>query len=54
MITQDKENDTKKHFVDVAPHHLITPNIEAGAIVAFGPHNGGLNLLTNVGIGIRY
>jgi hypothetical protein len=54
VITQDKENDTKKHFVDVAPHHLITPNFEVGAIVAFGPHSGGLNLVTNVGIGVRF
>ena len=35
-------------------HHLFTPNIEAGAIVAFGPHAGGLNLVTNVGIGVRF
>jgi hypothetical protein len=48
-----KENDTNIHFVDVGRHHLFTPNIEAGAIVAFGPHSGGLNIVTNVGLGIR-
>jgi hypothetical protein len=54
VFTQGKENDTNRHFVDVGLHHLFTPNIEAGAIVAFGPHSGGLNLVTNVGIGIRF
>jgi hypothetical protein len=54
VTTQGKENDTNRQFVDIALHHLITPNIEVGAIVAFGPHYGGLNLVTNVGIGIRF
>jgi hypothetical protein len=54
VITQGKENDTNKHFVDVGLHHLITPNFEVGGIVAFGLHSGGLNLVTNVGIGIRF
>jgi hypothetical protein len=54
VITQGKENDTRRHFVDIALHHLITPNLEVGAIVAFGPHPGGMNLVTNVGIGIRF
>jgi hypothetical protein len=53
VITQGTENDTNMHFVDIGLHHLITPNIEVGAIVAFGPHSGGMNLLTNCGIGIR-
>jgi hypothetical protein len=54
VMTQGKENDTNLHFVDVGLHHLFTPNIEAGAIVAFGPHPGGMNLVTNVGIGMRF
>jgi hypothetical protein len=54
VMTQGKENDTNLHFVDVALHHLITPNVEVGAIVAFGPHNGGMNLVTNFGIGMRF
>ena len=54
MMTQGKENDTNMHFVDVALHHLITPNVEVGAIVAFGPHSGGMNLVTNFGIGMRF
>jgi hypothetical protein len=54
LFTQGKENDTQMNFVDIALHHLITPNVEVGGIVAFGPHSGGLNLVTNVGIGIRF
>jgi hypothetical protein len=54
VFTQGKENDTNMHFVDVGLHHLFTPNIQAGAIVAFGPHSGGMNLVTNVGIGVRF
>ncbi len=54
LMTQGKENDTNVHFVDVGLHHLFTPNIEAGAIVAFGPHSGGMNLVTNVGVGVRF
>jgi hypothetical protein len=54
VMTQGKKNDTNMQFVDFGLHHLFTPNIEAGAIVAFGPHPGGLNLVTNVGIGVRF
>jgi hypothetical protein len=54
VMTQGKENDTNMHFVDIALHHLITPNVEVGAIVAFGPHSGGMNLVTNFGIGMRF
>jgi hypothetical protein len=54
VITQGKQNDTNKHFVDVGLHHLFTPNFEVGAIVAFGPHSGVLDLVTNVGIGVRF
>jgi hypothetical protein len=54
VITQGKKNDTNMQFVDFGLHHLITPNMEVGAIVAFGPHPGGLNLVTNVGIGVRF
>ena len=54
VMTQGKKNDSHAQFVDFGLHHLFTPNIEAGAIVAFGPHSGGLNLVTNVGIGVRF
>jgi hypothetical protein len=54
VMTQGKENDTNMQFVDLGLHHLFTPNIEAGVIVAFGPHPGGMNLVTNVGIGVRF
>jgi hypothetical protein len=54
VFTQGKENDTSMNFVDVGLHHLITPNFEVGGIVAFGPHPGGLNLVTNFGVGVRF
>jgi hypothetical protein len=54
VITQGKDSDTNMHFVDVGLHHLFTPNIEVGGIVAFGPHSGGMNLVTNFGIGVRF
>jgi hypothetical protein len=54
VITQGKESDTNMHFVDVGLHHLFTPNVEVGAIVAFGPHSGGMNLATNIGVGVRF
>jgi hypothetical protein len=47
--------DTSMHFVDIALHHLLTPNVEVGGIVAFfGPHSHGLNIVTNFGIGMRF
>jgi hypothetical protein len=54
VITNGKQEDISLHFVDTALHYLITPNMEIGAIVAFGPHSHGLNIVTNVGIGIRF
>ena len=54
VITQGKDSDTNMEFVDIGLHHLFTPNIEVGGIVAFGPHSGGMNLVTNVGIGVRF
>jgi hypothetical protein len=54
VITNGKKEDTSLHFVDVALHHLITPNMEIGGIIAFGPQSHGLNLVTNFGIGIRF
>jgi hypothetical protein len=54
VITQGKDSDSNMHFVDLGLHYLVTPDFEVGAIVAFGPHDGGLNLVTNVGMGIRF
>ena len=54
VITNGKKEDTSLHFVDVALHHLITPNMEIGGIIAFGPHFHEMNLVTNFGIGIRF
>jgi hypothetical protein len=53
-FTQGKKSDTALNFVDVGLHHLFTPNIEVGGMVAFGPRDGGMNLVTNFGIGIRF
>jgi hypothetical protein len=50
-----KMEDTSMHFVDIALHHLLTPNVEVGGIVAFfGPHSHSLNFVTNFGIGMRF
>jgi hypothetical protein len=54
VMTRGGESNTNMHFVDIALHHLITPNVEVGGIVAFGPKSGGLNIVTNVGIGFRF
>jgi hypothetical protein len=54
IITNGKSEDSTMHFIDTALHYLITPNIEVGTIIAFGPHSHGLNIVTNTGIGIRF
>jgi hypothetical protein len=54
IITNGKQEDVSMHFVDTALHYLITPNLEIGAIVAFGPRSHGLDIVTNVGIGVRF
>jgi hypothetical protein len=54
IITNGKREDVSMHFVDTALHYLITPNLEVGGIVAFGPHSHGLNIVTNVGVGVRF
>ncbi len=54
LITNGKGEDTALHFVDTSLHYLITPNVEVGAIIAFGPERHGLNIVTNVGIGLRF
>jgi Putative MetA-pathway of phenol degradation len=54
LITNGKQEDTAMHFVDTSLHYLITPSMEVGGIIAFGPHSHGLNIVTNVGIGIRF
>lgn len=54
IITSGKSEDSAMHFVDTALHYLITPNMEIGAIIAFGPSSHGLNIVTNAGIGFRF
>jgi hypothetical protein len=54
VMTNGKREDTSLQFVDTALHYLITPNIEVGGIVAFGPLKHGLDIVTNVGIGVRF
>ncbi len=54
IITSGKSEDSAMHFVDTALHYLITPNMEVGAIIAFGPTSHGLNIVTNAGIGFRF
>ena len=54
IITSGKAEDTALHFIDTSLHYLITPNMEIGTIVAFGPSGHGLNIVTNMGIGFRF
>jgi hypothetical protein len=54
VFTSGKEVDVSKHFVDLGLHYLITRDLEIGGIVAFGPHSHGLDIVTNVGVGVRF
>jgi Putative MetA-pathway of phenol degradation len=54
IMTQAKENDFSKQFIDTGLHYFITPNFEVGSVVAFGINNQTRGILVNVGIGIRF
>lgn len=54
IMTQAKENDFSKQFIDTGLHYFITPNIEVGSIVAFGINEQTQGVLVNVGFGIRF
>jgi hypothetical protein len=54
VMSQAKENDFSKQFIDTGLHYLITPNFEVGSIVAFGINDQTRGILVNVGFGIRF
>jgi hypothetical protein len=53
-MSQFKEHDFSKQFVDTGLHYFITPNWEVGAVVAFGINGQTSGTLVNVGFGIQY
>ncbi len=54
IMSQAKENDFSKQFIDTGLHYFITPNIEVGGIVAFGINDQTRGVLVNAGFGIRF
>ncbi len=54
LMTQAKEHDFSKQFIDTGLHYFITPDIEVGTVVAFGINNQTSGTLINVGFGIRF
>jgi hypothetical protein len=54
IMTQAKEHDFSKQFIDTGLHYFITPNFEVGSIVAFGINDQTRGVLVNVGFGVRF
>ncbi len=54
IMTQAKEHDFSKQFIDTGLHYFITPNFEVGTIVAFGINDQSQGVLVNAGFGIRF
>ena len=54
IMTQGKEHDFSKQFIDTGLHYFITPNFEVGTVVAFGINNQTSGILVNVGFGYRF
>lgn len=54
VMSQAKEKDFSKQFIDTGLHYFVTPNFEVGTIVAFGINEQSRGLLLNVGFGIRF
>jgi hypothetical protein len=54
IMTQGKEHDFSRQFIDTGLHYFITPNFEVGTIVAFGINGQTRGVLVNVGFGIRF
>jgi hypothetical protein len=54
VMSQGRERDFSKQFVDTGLHYFITPNFEVGGIVAFGINEQTRGILVNVGFGIRF
>ena len=54
IMSQAKERDFSKQFIDTGLHYFITPNFEVGSVVAFGINDQTRGILVNVGFGIRF
>jgi hypothetical protein len=54
IMSQAKEHDFSKQFIDTGLHYFITPNFEVGTIVAFGINDQTHGVLVNAGFGIRF
>ena len=54
VMSQAKENDFSKQFIDTGLHYFITPNFEVGSVVAFGINDQTRGILVNTGFGIRF
>jgi hypothetical protein len=54
IMTQAKQNEFSKQFVDTGLHYFVTPNFEVGTVVAFGVNDQSRGILVNVGFGIRF
>ncbi len=54
IMTQGKEREFSKQFVDTGLHYFITPNLEVGTVVAFGINEQTRGVLVNAGFGVRF
>jgi hypothetical protein len=54
IMTQGKDPEFSKQFIDTGLHYFITPNFEVGTVVAFGINGQSEGILVNVGFGIRF
>lgn len=54
VMSQAKEHDFSKQFIDTGLHYFITPNFEVGAIVGYGINDQSRGILVNTGFGIRF
>lgn len=54
VMSQNREVDFSKQFIDTGLHYLITPNLEVGGYVAMGINQQSRGALVNFGVGYRY
>ncbi len=54
VMSQAKEHDFSKQFVDTGLHYFITPNFEVGAVIGFGINEQSSGTILNAGFGVRF
>lgn len=54
LMSQAKEHEFSKQFVDTGLHYFITPDFEVGGIVGFGINDQSRGTIVNVGFGFRF